>query len=361
MPSEDEIRQAFLTQADACEQLGSPFTAKFCRLMAARLDMQTEVGKHILGWTGDPSSNGDSVPLRLAGALRALVLSGSDPALIACYPPVPTREDALWSACENAFVQHQAFIHNRLRSAPQTNEVRRSGALLPGFLTIAKLFGMPLVLSEVGASAGLNLQWDRYAYRLGDFSWSKNPSKVEIAPEWTGAAPPAAEIEISDRAGCDLNPLDPSSPEDRLRLLSYIWADQADRIARTEAALEIAVVNRLSVDRADAIDWLKTRLANPFPGATHVIYHSIAWQYLPEPLRAAGEHLIAQAGARATAQAPMARLQMEARSATRGAALTLQVWPSAEIHQIGRADFHGRWVDWTGWPGQQSPAVDTAA
>jgi hypothetical protein len=322
--------------------------------MAARLDTQTAVGRAVLGWPGEPDSSGDALPLRLAGALRALVLSGSDPALMACYPPANASDDSLWSGCKNAFVQHRDFILDRLRSAPQTNEVRRSGALLPGFLTIAKLFGKPLVLSEVGASAGLNLQWDRYSYKLGAFSWSKGPSAVEIAPEWTGAAPPVVEIEVRGRAGCDLNPLDPSSADDRMRLLSYIWADQADRIARTAAALEIAVDNRLPVERADAVDWLKARLAAPFQGAAHVIYHSIAWQYLPETLRAAGEKLIAEAGARATADAPIARLQMETRSGTRGAALMLQVWPSAEMHQIGRADFHGRWVDWSGWPGQQS-------
>lgn len=361
MPTEDEIRRSFLSQAEACGQLGSPFTATLCRLMATRLNLETDVGTRVLNWNGEPGSNGDALPLRLAGALRALVLSGSDPALIACYPPATASDDALWSACEIAFVQHRDFILHRLRSAPQTNEVRRSGALLPGFLTIAKLFGKPLVLSEVGASAGLNLQWDRYAYRLGDLSWSNSASVVEIAPQWTGAAPPAVDIKIRERAGCDLNPLDPSSADDRLRLLSYIWANQADRIARTQAALEIAVDNKLSVERADAIDWLKTRLATPFAGATHVIYHSIAWQYLPQTLQAAGEKLIAEAGARATADAPIARLQMEAKSGTQGAAITLQVWPSADIHQIGRADFHGRWVDWSGWPDQQSATANAAS
>lgn len=350
MPTEDQIRQSFLTQADACAQLGSPFTAKLCRLIAERLDPQTTVGSHILTWPGEPDSGHDALPLRLAGALRALIISGSEPALSACYPPAETSDDALWSACEQTFIRHQTFILDRLRSAPQTNEVRRSGALLPGFLTIAKLFGKPLVLSEVGASAGLNLQWDRYAYRLGDVSWENGPSAVKIAPQWTGAPPPIARIEIAERAGCDLNPLSPSSTEDRLRLLSYIWADQADRIARTEAALDIAADNSLAVERADAIDWLTIRLATPFSGAVHVVYHSIAWQYLPEASRAAGEKLISDAGARATPDAPLARLQMEAEHGIQGASLTLQIWPSGEIHRIGRADFHGRWVDWTGWP-----------
>jgi hypothetical protein len=59
--------------------------------------------------------------------------------------------------------------------------------------------------------------------------------------------------------------------------------------------------------------------------------------------------LIAEAGARATADAPLARLQLEAGGKPDGASLTLQIWPTGEKQEIGCADFHGRWVDWRGW------------
>lgn len=157
-------------------------------------------------------------------------------------------------------------------------------------------------------------------------------------------------VEIIDRAGCDLHPLNPADGGDRLRLLSYIWADQQDRIDRTRQALKIAASRSNPVERADAIDWLKTRLARIYPGAAHVVYHSIAWQYLPEAARKEGDALIAAAGAAATQEAPLARLQMEADGQTPGAALSLQIWPAGETHAVGRADFHGRWVDWKGWP-----------
>ena len=32
-----------------------------------------------------------------------------------------------------------------------------------------------------------------------------------------------------------------------------------------------------------------------------------------------------------------------------GAAITLQVGPKGEAQEVGRADFHGRWVKWEGW------------
>jgi Uncharacterized protein conserved in bacteria len=344
-----EVRKSFRQQATYCDDLGSAFTARFCRMAAERLSESTAVGRQILLWQSDPTGTGSAVALRLAGALHALVLSGQNEALAAAYPPNEVSDDTLWSACEAALIRNESFILNRLNSAPQTNEVRRSSALLPGFLTIAKLFKLPLVLSEVGASAGLNLQWDRYRYALGGLSWGPD-SAVVLEPDWQGPAPPDVTLSVVDRAGCDLKPLDPSSADDRLRLMSYIWADQSDRLERTRHALTIAKENGLRADRADAIDWLADRLSVPRRGAVHVIYHTIAWQYLPAGLKAKGEALIAEAGARATAEAPIARLQLEADGKPNGAAITLQVWPNGERREIGRADFHGRWVRWKGWP-----------
>lgn len=344
------IRRSFLRQAKACNDLGSPFTARLCTLAAERLTDDTRVGAMILGWPGNPDGTGDALALRLAGTLHALVRFGQDPALSAAYPPLAVDDDTLWAAIEAAMRRDEAFMLERLKSAPQTNEVRRSSALLPGFLTIAALTGKPLILSEVGASAGLNLQWDRYSYHLGDFSWGK-ASAVELTPRWEGPPPPNAAVQITERAGCDLNPLDPSSEDDRLRLFSYIWADQQDRLDRTAAALAMATESGMEVEKADAIDWLHKRLVTPRPGMTHVIYHTIAWQYLPPALKAEGEALIADAGARATEAAPLARLQLETDGKPEGAALLLTLWPAGETREIGRADFHGRWVKWVGWEG----------
>ncbi|TCL69645.1 DUF2332 family protein [Rhizobium sp. BK251] len=349
MTAESEIRRSFGGQAKSCDSLGSPFTARLCRLAASHLDRSTAVGEHILNWPGEPSANGDALALRLAGALHALVLAGHDERLAAVYPPHESSDEDLWAAVSSAFESHEALILERLSSAPQTNEVRRSGILLPGFLTLSQLLGKPLVLSEIGSSAGLNLQWDRYGYDLGGLAWGDASSGVLIAPQWEGAPPPAADIRIEERRGCDLNPLDASSPADRLRLLSYIWADQTDRIERTRAALSLAAANPPPVTRADAVGWLAARLESSYPGAIHVIYHSIVWQYLPVDARAEGERLISEAGARATSEAPLAHLQMEADDRRDGASVTLQVWPGGESRELGRADFHGRWIKWAGW------------
>ena len=139
-----------------------------------------------------------------------------------CWP-APTRSsppsirrmrqapDELWNAVENACRTHAAFILDRLKSAPQTNEVRRSAALLPGFLTISSLFHKPLVLSEVGASAGLNLHWDHYDYRLGRHGLGLAPvAGAALRRSGPVRTPPNVPVQVASRAGCDLNPLDPA-------------------------------------------------------------------------------------------------------------------------------------------------------
>lgn len=348
---EARVREAFGQQAVACENLGSPFNAALCRLLAERLDESNAIGKAVLNWPGDPSNKADSVPLRLAGALYALVLEGLDDELGEVYPPRAFEAERVWTAVCEAFAGHESFILERLKSAPQTNEVRRSAMIMPGFLEIARLTGKPLVISELGASAGLNLNWDRYSYRIGDFERGSSASAVHLEPEFEGLALQAAELTVAERRGCDLNPLDPTDPVEQVRMLSYIWPDQADRLDRTRAAFEIASADKPDVDRMDAVEWLRERLEQPRDGQAHVIYSTVAWQYLPEAARSEGALLMEMAGMQASEDAPLAWLQMEADGSQGSAALTLRLWPTGEARELGRADFHGRWLKWQGWGG----------
>ncbi|MET3599060.1 DUF2332 domain-containing protein [Martelella mangrovi] len=354
MVADAAIRTAFERQADACETLGSPFNARLCRLAADRLDGTAEIAALVSGWPPERAV-ADALALRFCAALHALKRQGYRP-LVDCYPPHRVSDDTLWQGAEQAMAEKADFIAARMQSAPQTNEVRRSAALFPAFALIAERFGgMPLVLSEIGASAGLNLMWDCYGYRFDNALYQPHNGDAPfvIAPDWKGPLPPQAEIAVSERAGCDLNPLEADSAYDCERLLSYVWPDQADRLERTEKALALARQNRLHIDRADAVDWLAHRLAARHDGKVHVIYHTIAWQYLPNDAQKQGLQLIAEAGARADRQAPLCHLAMEADDAGPGAGLSLTIWPTGETHSVGRADFHGRWVDWRGLPSVQ--------
>jgi hypothetical protein len=339
-----DISDVFRLQGVACAELGSPFMGQLMPLIADRLRAGTAVADLILNWDGDPAPSADSVPLRFAGALHDLARSGA--ALAEFYPPARPDDDTLWAAVADAMVRHEAVLLQWMTSAPQTNEVRRAAAIVPALHMVAGAVAMPVSLMELGASAGLNLRCDRFCVQAGDVTFGPRDSGVQIAPNWDGPVPAPASVDVVARAGVDLNPIDPATDAGKARLLAYLWPDQPDRIMRTDAAIDLARRVGAQMVKADAIDWLSGALT-PVPGVARVVYHTVAWQYFPAAVQAAGEALLADAGATATAQTPLARISMEADGGA-GAALRVTLWPGGETLELARVDFHGRWVRWVG-------------
>ncbi len=337
------LAQAFAFQGKACADLGSPFMAQLCGLFARRAWPDTPLRDTFFAWEGDIGPSAQSLPLRLAGGLHALVLNGDR--LGAFYPPHVVSDDQLWVAVCDAMAREDRFLTAWVAGAPQTNEVRRSAVLIAAGHVLANRFGLPIRLSELGASGGLNLMWDRYGLDVAGHRFGPAKADVVLSPDWEGPAPPGADPVVVARRGVDLNPLDPNDPTDALRLRAYLWPDQPDRLQRTEAAISAFDAK---VDRADAITWLSDRLSHR-AGQCHLIYHTVAWQYFPAAAQARGTAMIETAGAAATADAPLAWFGMEADGQGAGAALTLRIWPDDIKVDLGRADFHGRWVKWEGW------------
>lgn len=317
--------------------------ARLMGLMAGHWPLDRALAARMEAWPGDVGPKGVSLPLRLAGGLHALKLLGVAPDLAAAYPPNEVPDAQLLAALRGAMLQHADFLDRWIDSAPQTNELGRSAVLIAAARWLAARHDLPLILSELGASAGLNLHFDRYALRVGGRDYGPANPVLALEPDWRGPDPAAAGIKVTDRAGADLNPLDPNDDEDALRLLAYLWPDQPGRLARTRAALALAPA---PVAQGDAIDWLSTRLAAPKPGHLHLIFHTIAWQYFPAETQARGQAMIEAAGMAATHDAPLAWLGMEADGHTPGAGVTLRLWPGDLHLSLGRACFHGRWVQW---------------
>ncbi|HTV68041.1 MAG TPA: DUF2332 family protein [Rhizobiaceae bacterium] len=345
---EDYIRSHFRGQAKACDVLGSPFTASLCRAIADVIDDGTAAGRAALGWPGNPRD--DALALRFCGALHALVLTKADSELAAAYPPTGATEERLRDLLPRVLARNTDRILYFLESAPQTNEVARSGMLLPGFLTIARETTLPLALFEIGSSAGLNLLFDRFYYRYGDTEWGDSTSPVRLAPEVRGKTPPlTGELKIVSREGCDLSPVDVSDPQARLRLRSYIWPDQALRQRRINAAIELARAAKISVEKSDALNFIRRRLASTKTGVTQTLFHSIMWQYMPESVRREIETEVTKIGAAANKDVPLAWLRMEPLDTKQPhATLTLTLWPGGETRHLAKCDYHGRWIEWIG-------------
>lgn len=338
------LEEAFRIQAEACRQLDSPFMGQLLDILAGHWPQDSAIGRKFASFDGDIGPSGHSLPLRIAGGLHALVLSGAAPDLKALYPPQESSDFALRKGVLKALEDHADFLLDWTDSAPQTNEVRRSAALIAGAHVAVQHFDLPVHLSELGASGGLNMMWDHFALEIDGTRFGASVPAVLLAPDWTGPLPPSRRPRIADRAGMDLNPLDPARGDHLLRMMAYLWPDQPHRLALTRAAASVASTRPV---QGDAIDWLAPRLASAPPGHLHLIQHTVAWQYFPKEAQARGRALIEATGAQATPDRPLAWLSMESDGGTRGAAIVLRLWPGDLRIDLGRGDFHGRWIDWT--------------
>ncbi len=216
---------------------------------------------------------------------------------------------------------------------------------MAGLRAVAAAFPLPLRTVELGASGGLNLRLDAYAYDLGGDRFGPADAPVTLAPDWTGPPPPAADVRIASRIGVDIAPLDVA--RDRDRLLAYVWPDQPARAARLAAAIDAFVADPAPLVPGDAADFVEAEVAVQ-EGVVTVVLHSIAFQYFPAAARERIAAHLAGVGATATASAPLAWLRYEfdgTDAAT--ASLRLRLWPGDD-RLLARAHPHGARVEWLG-------------
>jgi hypothetical protein len=335
------IEKALRIQQEGCAQLGSPLYAGLLERLRANVE-SGGVGARVLepfaDWPGD-----SAYVLRLMGAVNRLVLTGEAPDLAPHFAPGGDPE-AAWPAFQALLADQGDEIQSLALARPvQTNEVGRSAALAPAILWLSG--GMPVRLLELGASAGLNLRWDAFRY---EESWGDRDSPVRLTDRYDGAPPPfePPSIDVVERRGCDARPVDPGTEEGRLTLLSYVWPDQSERLSLLRGALDIARTIPAQVDAVPAGEWLADVLGSQPspPGTLTVIYHSVFWQYLGADERERLGDVLAEAGARATPDRPLAWLRME--PGGRLTRLDATLWPGGGSHLIARAGYHGRPVRW---------------
>jgi Uncharacterized protein conserved in bacteria (DUF2332) len=142
----------------------------------------------------------------------------------------------------------------------------------------------PLALIEVGASAGLCLLPDRYAYSYGDHSVRPHDVRAD-APVFpcrasSGTPLPRTVPHIVWRAGLDLNPLDVADPEQMTWLQTLVWPEQTGRAERLRAAVRIAQADPPRLVQGDLRDGVARRAAEAAKDAPLVVFHTAVLVYL---------------------------------------------------------------------------------
>lgn len=332
-------------QAEACGVVGSLLYQQILTGVLADMEAGGVCHRLLADRVEDPF--GSALALRFLGAVHRLVLEGQAPALAALYPSTggdPAAGDVV-AAFLSTVEAHEGSVDRRMADGVQTNEVGRAAALVGGYAEVLRQTGLPLRVLEVGTSAGLNLRFDRFAYDTGDHVAGDPASPVRFTGVWDGPPPPLPPtFAVAERRGCDRHPLDATTEDGRLALLSYVWPDQPDRIARLEAAITVARSLPVQLEQADAATWVERQLATPVAGVATVVVHSIVIQYLAPERRRQLRAAIADAGQRATEDAPVAWLRMEPAGPV--AEVRLSLWPGGEDRQLATAGYHGVPVTW---------------
>lgn len=292
-------------------------------------------------------------PNMLFAAVQLLLLGGAhDDALARFYPDstgkiAPARRAA--PAFRDFCQHHQTELVEILRTrVVSTNEPARSACLLPAFVMAAEFAaGAPLHLVEIGASAGLNLVWDRYAFdygpsgRVGDAAAGLH---LNCAPRGRRRPPvPAVLPMVASRLGIDKHPLRADDPADALWLRALIWPEQTERAERLSRALAIVRADPPPIIADDAMARLPEVLANRPAGGIVCLYHSFALNQFPATARQAFEALLV----RHADHRPFVRVGLEWGD---GAApeLCLCIYREGTVgaRLLAYCDPHGAWIEW---------------
>lgn len=339
------VNEAHANQVAYCRSNGSPVTARIVAAVATLLG-DPEPGAFIArirDWPG--AALADALPLRSAGGLHALHLSGLAPELAPIYANEPADDRAIVGAVAR---DYEAFLLPWLDGPPQTNEAGRSSGFVAAMLWLAAQDLPPrFECLEIGSSAGINLMIDRYCYDLGGVKVGPDDAAMRFAPEWRGPPPPDRAIEIASLKGCDVAPVDLADPAEALRLKAYVWPEHTVRFARLEAAITAAQAQRPDLVRMNAADFVERQLALPQQeGTTRVLMHSIVWQYVPEDQQRRITAAMEAHAAKATDHRALAWIALEGDRTLLNHGLRVRYWPGGEERLLAAAHPHGAWIEW---------------
>jgi hypothetical protein len=224
------------------------------------------------------------LPVLLLGVIHDLLLGDPTVPLAAYYPnltPSPRSE-----GLEHVF---RAFCYDHIDAIQmllatrrtQTNEVGRSSLFLPALGVLAGEVGT-LAHLDVGASAGLNLQLERFHYEYQPGGEVGSDSAVELHCGTRGDVPiPSVMPQFAGHLGLDINPIDVSDEAETRWLMACVWPDQPERFHRLQAAILLARQFPHRVIKGDAVDDLATTI-DQLPQSGHpVVTNSWVLNYLP--------------------------------------------------------------------------------
>ena len=142
------------------------------------------------------------------------------------------------------------------------------------------------------------------------------------------------------RIGLDVNPLDPTDPDDRDWLDALIWPEAHDRRQRLRASLAVAAEVEIEMIAGDAVETLESVLASLPADNPVVVMDSFVLNQFDQEQREEFDQAVADSRSRR----PVHRVSFGL-APGRSDAAVLSVDDGSGWRVIGEAHHHGRWLD----------------
>lgn len=258
-----------------------------------------------------------NLPVFLA-ALHHLALAGDGPGLAQLFPSCggtfrPGRdEDALVMAAEVTLRERREEVLDFLLSyEAREPEVRRAAAVLLGAMATVQRFPGGLSLVQMGADDGLLLQFDRYAYTLGERRLGESALLLEAAG--SPALEPFGMPVIVGRRGLGTSPVHLSNPGERRVSEAFIPPDDLDRMTRfrTACALSNGVDLRQGTPELDLPRLMVEAYNAMEPGNTLFLFSLLGWSQLDDEAQKRVALGLQSLAAQLQPRKPIAWLQVE--------------------------------------------------
>ena len=290
MLDRQKLRRAF---EDPAEFTTSPLYRALSRTVAAHDELLD------LAASGRP---GQYPTFLFFGAVHHLLLRGADHALARFFPSIAGAQALPAVGCRAALVSFCGAFGPELAETistrlVQTSQVQRALGLRLGLSMIAHDVAEPVHLIEVGASAGLNLRFDRYGYQVGGRRSGDPASPVQLSPACTARFPrqtwtccrgsPPCGVSTSTRSMCST----PMRAAGSRRSSGRRTTGSVPCSARPWTSRR---PTRRSSTQVTPIDVLPGIAADLPAGEPRVVFHAATRMHVPEDRRDAFDAAIAR-------------------------------------------------------------------
>lgn len=295
------------------------------------------------------AQSGQPIPNLLLGAVHYLLLKGNDHILQKYYSSLVENSD---TKLEQSFQHFKDFCQlHREEIIPilqtklvQTNEVRRCAYLYPSFCYIFNKVKKPLVLIEIGTSAGLQLFWDQYSYSYGtEEVYGNTKSNVHLQSEIRGENKPfflKQSPPVVERIGLDLHINDLNDEEDYLWLRALIWPEHKERLEMFDHVAECLKGQTVKFMEGDGVALLSKITDQIQEDAVICIFHTHVANQIPENVKRTLVKQIEEIGAKRDV------FHLYNNMWDRDLHIDYYINGNEYCESVGETDGHARWFSW---------------